>query len=48
MFIGVGGVVGSALMLDVSVMNASPNASPFTEIRHESLTACMSFDFSIA
>lgn len=48
MFIGVGCFVGSALKLDVSVMYASPNSTPFTEIRHESLTACMSFDFSIA
>lgn len=48
MFIGLGGIVGSALMLDVSVMHALPNSTPFTEIRYESLTACMSFDFSIS
>lgn len=48
MFIGIWCFVGSALMLDVSVMHASPNSTPFTEIRHESLMAKMSFDFSIS
>ena len=48
MLIGIWCFVVSALMLDVSVMHVLPNSTPFTEIRHESLTACMSFDFSIA
>lgn len=44
MFIGFGGIDGSAVISSPPVVNPTP----FTEIRHESLTACMSFDFSIA